>query len=153
QQRAIELKRQREGKFDYGPRPGESVSDFLNRADVPGFQEGSRNIPRDMLAMVHKGEIVIPSHIANRMRGGGGAGQSFTGQEEQDLRGGDVVVSQQQRRIWELYWESFMREGLNFMRGKGFGGAGAGPGMGTGPGGRGTGPGGITPGAATEGES
>lgn len=42
---------------------------------IPSFDVGAWNLPSDTLAMVHKGEMIIPASIANDMRAGlGGAG-------------------------------------------------------------------------------
>ncbi len=40
---------------------------------VPSFDVGSWNIPGDTMAMVHKGEMIIPAAQAEAIRGGGGA--------------------------------------------------------------------------------
>ena len=42
---------------------------------IPSFDVGAYDLPSDTLAMVHKGEMIIPSSIANDMRAGlGGSG-------------------------------------------------------------------------------
>jgi hypothetical protein len=56
-------------KINSIPSPG----DFLpGLPDVNPFQHGSREIPRNMLGLLHKGEMVIPATIAQTIRGGGG---------------------------------------------------------------------------------
>lgn len=37
---------------------------------LPGFASGTFNVPQDMLAVIHKGEMIIPSSIAADIRGG-----------------------------------------------------------------------------------
>jgi hypothetical protein len=37
------------------------------------FQDGAWSIPRDMIAMVHEGEMILPAEVAGRARGGGAA--------------------------------------------------------------------------------
>ena len=43
------------------------------KAKVPKFDVGSPYVPRDMLAMLHQGEMIIPAAKAASMRSGGGA--------------------------------------------------------------------------------
>ncbi len=38
------------------------------RDKIPGFASGAWNIPSDTLAMVHKGEMIIPSRVADNIR-------------------------------------------------------------------------------------
>lgn len=50
---------------------------------LPSFDVGSNYVPQDMMANVHKGEMIIPAAQANQMRSGGGMGgvtvqQTFT---------------------------------------------------------------------------
>lgn len=51
---------------------------------VPSFDVGAWNLPSDMLAMVHKGEMILPANVASQVRAGAGAGISGGG------GGGDV---------------------------------------------------------------
>lgn len=41
---------------------------------LPSFDVGAMNLPRDMIAQVHKGEMIIPAAQANQIRSGGGLG-------------------------------------------------------------------------------
>jgi hypothetical protein len=40
---------------------------------LPSFAVGAYNLPSDMIAQVHKGEMIIPASQANQIRGGNGA--------------------------------------------------------------------------------
>lgn len=46
---------------------------------LPSFDVGTNNVPRDMIAQIHKGEMIVPAYDADKMRGGG--------------MGGDVTVN------------------------------------------------------------
>ena len=39
---------------------------------MQGYATGAWNIPRDQLAFLHSGEMVVPSRSADKFRGGGG---------------------------------------------------------------------------------
>lgn len=55
---------------------------------LPSFATGAWNLPSDMVAQVHKGEMIVPRDIAERLRGGrafGGGGAAAGG-------GGDVQI-------------------------------------------------------------
>lgn len=58
--------------------PGNSMDSFLalnnNFANVPSFDVGTDFVPKDMLAMVHKGERIVP---ADQNKPGAGGGISF----------------------------------------------------------------------------
>ena len=38
------------------------------------FQAGTWSVPRDMIALVHAGEMILPADVAAMARGGGGGG-------------------------------------------------------------------------------
>lgn len=77
--------------------PGDQGYDTIGRlglVSLPRFATGSWMIPKDMLAILHAGEMVVPRDIAQRVRGAGvaaGGGSGFTG-----FRGGGagMVVHQ-----------------------------------------------------------
>lgn len=46
----------------------------LPNIQLPSFATGAWNLPRDMVAQVHAGEMIVPRDIAERLRGGGGFG-------------------------------------------------------------------------------
>ena len=52
---------------------GPSVSTSTN-ITVPGFASGIDRVPRDMLAMIHKDEAVLPKNRAEDFRRGGSSG-------------------------------------------------------------------------------
>lgn len=60
---------------------GSSIGSFFGD-NLPSFDVGSNNIPNDMIAKVHKGEMIIPAQQANQIRNGGMGGvtvmQNFT---------------------------------------------------------------------------
>jgi hypothetical protein len=45
---------------------------------LPSFDVGSYNLPKDMIAQVHKGEMIIPAAQAQQIRSGGGMGGGVT---------------------------------------------------------------------------
>jgi hypothetical protein len=47
-----------------------------NSTTVPGFSSGIERVPRDMLAMIHKDEAVLPKNRAEDFRRGGSSGVS-----------------------------------------------------------------------------
>lgn len=70
-------------KIDVGPFhiTGRGVTVDLPKIDVPSiglpsFAVGTRRVPADMVANIHKGEMIIPADIAGRMRGDRGGGGS-----------------------------------------------------------------------------
>jgi hypothetical protein len=77
-----------------------TIALWLHNAGVPGFASGAIDIPRDMLANIHKGEIIIPARESEMLRAGrlsplsiGGLGPraSFGGSVTNDnSRGGDT---------------------------------------------------------------
>ena len=58
------------GNYIKGSGIGAGIMDFL-----PSFAVGSDNLPHDMVAKVHKGEMIIPAPQAAAMRAGGGGQQ------------------------------------------------------------------------------
>jgi hypothetical protein len=56
---------------------GGFLSGILN-AILPSFAVGSYNVPRDMTANIHKGEMIIPAAQAERLRSGGMGGGNVT---------------------------------------------------------------------------
>jgi hypothetical protein len=75
---------------------------------VPTFDKGVLNIPRDTLAMVHKGEMVVPSAQAAALRGAWGAprpgGETSTHHTHIYLDGREIAdaVELQQGKRWLL---------------------------------------------------
>lgn len=53
-----------------------SIGSFFGNL-LPSFDVGSPNIPQDMIAKVHKGEMIIPAQQANQIRNGGGSGATI----------------------------------------------------------------------------
>lgn len=79
-------------KIDIGPFhiSASGVSIDLPNIKLPGFATGAYNLPNDMIAQVHKGEMIIPADLAERMRGGSGFGSM--GGRAVPAGGGDVFV-------------------------------------------------------------
>lgn len=67
------------------------VSIDLPKISLPGFATGAWNLPRDMVANVHKGEMIIPADIASRLRGGHGFGGGMA-DSSGGGGGGDVLI-------------------------------------------------------------
>jgi hypothetical protein len=111
------------------------------RGEVPHFQEGGV-VPRDMLARVHQGEIIIPPDVE-------GAGPGFGDLGEDILQaGGTAEMQEQMRRIWEKYWKVFDTQGRRFANlGTAGGGGGGGGGGYSGDGATGAAPSSGGPGA------
>jgi hypothetical protein len=42
--------------------------------DLPSFAVGAWSLPSDMIAQVHKGEMIVPAYAAEAMRAGAGGG-------------------------------------------------------------------------------
>lgn len=61
-------------KIDIGPFhiTGSGITIDLPKIDLPSFDVGAWRLPSDMVAMVHKDEMVIPADIARRLRGESG---------------------------------------------------------------------------------
>jgi tape measure domain-containing protein len=87
------------GAFGSG---GGAVGAPLRLVGAPALAVGTSNVPRDMLANIHKGEMVIPKYDADLLRGGGMAGGSFTYAPVIDARGADAgAVSRIERAMQE----------------------------------------------------
>jgi hypothetical protein len=73
-------------KVDVGPFhiTGSGITIDLPKIDLPSFAVGSNFIPADMLAMVHKGEIIIPAAESAAIR----AGQTTLGSPAAGAAGG-----------------------------------------------------------------
>jgi hypothetical protein len=50
----------------------------IDMPSIPGFAVGAWRLPTDMVAQVHKDEMIIPADIARRLRGEGAGGSSMT---------------------------------------------------------------------------
>lgn len=68
---------------------GSGISVDLPKIELPSFAVGAWNLPTDMIAQVHKGEMIIPEDIAERLRGGRG----FGGGETVVRGGGGQVIN------------------------------------------------------------
>jgi hypothetical protein len=79
-------------KIDIGPFhiSASGVSIDLPKIDLPSFAVGAWNIPQDMVAQIHAGEMIVPKDIADRLRGGRGFGGTDSGGGGRG--GGDVFV-------------------------------------------------------------
>lgn len=60
------------GSFDGGSVNPGGFNTFSPTVSVPGFATGIDRVPRDMLAMIHKDEAVLPKKQAEDFRRGGG---------------------------------------------------------------------------------
>ncbi len=89
-----------------------------------------------MWGFLHKGEQVIPAHMAQ----GGAPSFGRTGLDM--LRAGDAEIAIEQRRVWSEYWKLFHRSGIELLQGgggsAGVGGGAAGSGTAGGGGGAGS---------------
>jgi hypothetical protein len=66
------------------------IGDLLSLGKLPMFAEGSNNVPFNMLAGIHAGEMIIPAAAAEVIRSGGGInGSSFVGASSGGGKGGD----------------------------------------------------------------
>jgi hypothetical protein len=73
----------------------------LGKLPIPSFAVGALNIPSDTLAMVHKGEMIVPAASAQGLRnlgGNGGSGQSIVHHTHIHLDGREIanIVDQYQ---------------------------------------------------------
>ena len=77
-----------DSSFDGGPEFLTSSPDFTGFSDsvglsppvktkIPGFASGIQRVPRDMLAMIHKDEAVLPKNQAEGFRKGGSTGMTI----------------------------------------------------------------------------
>lgn len=78
-------------KIDIGPFhiSANGVSIDLPRIELPSFDVGSNFIPADMLAMVHRGEIIVPADEAADIR----AGRKTLGSGQGAPAGGDTYIT------------------------------------------------------------
>lgn len=84
-------------RIDIGPFhiSASGVSIDLPNIQLPSFAVGSNFIPADMLAMVHKGEIIVPADEAEAIRSGRatlGSASAMAGPAPESGGGGDVHV-------------------------------------------------------------
>ncbi len=72
--------------FDGGPEfltSSPDLTGFSDKVDtspkikVPGFSSGIDRVPRDMLAMIHKDEAVLPKNLADNFRQGNSSGMTI----------------------------------------------------------------------------
>lgn len=61
---------------DYLAQIARNTASSTSTASVPSYDVGTPFVPNDQLAMVHKGEMIIPRKYANVIRSGSGGGQS-----------------------------------------------------------------------------
>lgn len=61
-------------RIDVGPFHISGSGVTIDLPKIPGFATGAWNVPATGPALVHKGEMIIPSDIATRLRGGMGMG-------------------------------------------------------------------------------
>lgn len=57
-----------------------------------GFQAGAWSVPRDMIALVHQGEMILPAGVADMARGGG-SGPAFPGAAGAQPAGGSMTLN------------------------------------------------------------
>lgn len=85
-------------KFTIGPFTvsASGISINLPKIELPSFDVGSWRIPNDMIAAIHKDEMIIPADIAKRLRGEGGSGIGALGKTPAITRGrggGEVTIN------------------------------------------------------------
>jgi tape measure domain-containing protein len=83
----------------FGALGGGGAGAPLRLVGAPGLAVGTSNVPRDMLANIHKGEMVIPKYDADLIRRGGGGSSSFTYAPVIDARGADAGAVVRLERI------------------------------------------------------
>jgi len=68
----------RQLKVDVGPFhiSGSGITVDMPNISLPSFAVGSWKLPRDMVAVVHQNEMIVPADIAARLRGEAGAATS-----------------------------------------------------------------------------
>ncbi len=97
------------GLFGSGSKSGGVVLDGNIEGGLIGaFASGTNFVPRDGLAIVHKGEAIIP---AARNRGGGGTVNNFT----VDMRGASVDAVARLEQLFMQVNGSIERRALNVM--------------------------------------
>lgn len=82
---------------------------------LPSFDVGTNNVPRDMIAQIHKGEMIVPAYDANKMRNGGmgGGGLSIT---INNNAGAEVSAQERQTgngRELNIMIEKVVADGIN----------------------------------------
>lgn len=83
-------------RVDVGPFhiSGGGITIDLPHIDLPSFAVGSNFIPADMLAMVHRGEIIIPADEAAAIRTGRATlGTTIAGSGIRNVSIGDIYIS------------------------------------------------------------
>lgn len=58
-----------------GPAAAGQATVLAVGAGLPSFDAGAWSLPADMIAQVHKGEMIVPAGLADKVRGGAGGGQ------------------------------------------------------------------------------
>ena len=61
------------GLLGGGAASGGDAGTVLEAGDLAMFQAGTWSVPRDMIALVHAGEMILPADVASAARGGAGA--------------------------------------------------------------------------------
>lgn len=81
-------------KIDIGPFhiSASGVRIDLPKIELPSFDVGAWKLPSDMVATVHKGEMIIPADVAARLRGETAGSRGFTPPTPASGGGGMVVV-------------------------------------------------------------
>lgn len=88
----------------FSPTSGTSGGGFLSKlfGGLPSFDVGTNYVPRDMIAQIHKGEMIVPAYDANRVAGGGSSNVNVqiinnsntkvTQQSQQTAQGTDLRI-------------------------------------------------------------
>jgi len=71
--------------YDKNDKFPQRLKNYLHYKGYPGFAQGTNNVPRDMLAQIHKGEVIIPEPF-NPERYSKASGNTALVQEIQALR-------------------------------------------------------------------
>jgi hypothetical protein len=58
------------GPLNYATLAGQTIARGLHQAGAPGFAMGTPYVPRDMLAQIHQGEIIVPRAQSDAIRSG-----------------------------------------------------------------------------------
>lgn len=82
-------------RIDIGPFhiSSSGVTIDLPKIDLPHFATGSWKLPADMVAMVHKGEMIVPADLAARLRGEAGVAGSSAVAQSAIVNGGASSVT------------------------------------------------------------